>query len=206
MKQGPLIHRFDTLKYLAPDESLEEVLAVLQELARLVQGLWVPKASVLFKGEVGINVLARDYVLLLFSKDLTIKDSDLPKQTTLNKAMKEVLNVMATERPAFKDWKLKESPDLSFIKNNPSVVRKQEEEWETLEKFIFDNVYGGKKGPSTKNSLKSSTTDNPTTSKVSNKQATRTSSGSTKTGMSEEVREATLKTVQKLFKDTKVCR
>ncbi|KAL8490473.1 hypothetical protein ACS0TY_026098 [Phlomoides rotata] len=204
--EGSLVHRFDALKYLAPDESLEEVLAVLQELAHLVQGLWVPKSSLVFRGEGGINVLARDYVLLLFSKDVIIKDSALPKSPPqLNKAMKEVLNVMATERPTFKDWKLKESPDFSFIKNNPSVVKKQEEVWESLEKYIIDNINRGKKGPSTRNPLKSSTTDNPTTSKVSNNQATMTSSGSTKTGMSEEVREATLKTVQRIFKDIKVC-
>lgn len=175
----------------------------MQELALLVQGLWVPKSSVVFGPQGGPHVLARDFALLQFSKDLTIKDSALPRSAGPNKAIKEVLNVMATERPTFKDWKLKESPDLRFIKLNPSVVKKQEEQWERLEKHIMANINVGKGGPGKKNLSKS---DDPTLSKVSNKQATKTSSGSTKTGMSEEVREQTLKAVQRLFKDTKVCR
>ncbi|CAA3021975.1 DNA-directed RNA polymerase III subunit RPC5 [Olea europaea subsp. europaea] len=45
MEHGSPNHGFDALKHLALDDSVEEVLEVLQEYARLVQGLWVPKSS-----------------------------------------------------------------------------------------------------------------------------------------------------------------
>ncbi|KAI3451724.1 hypothetical protein Pfo_008389 [Paulownia fortunei] len=199
--EGPPVHRFDVLKYLAPDESVEEVLGVLQEHARVVQGLWVLKSALVYGTDQGIEVLARDYVLLLFSKNVIVNNSQLPQRPQLAKAMKDVLNVLAVERPAFNDWKLKELPDLSFIKLNPSVVKKQEEEWESLEKKIND-LFGGRNGPG----MKSNTTTNPATSKSSNKVATRTPNGATsRTVISEEVREAITKALQKLFKSVKIC-
>ncbi|XP_057773124.1 uncharacterized protein LOC130992489 [Salvia miltiorrhiza] len=202
--EGSPLHRFDTLKYLAPDEPIEEVLAVLQELAVLVQGLWVPRTS-LVCGTEGVNVLARNFVLLLFSKDVIIKDSQIPKSPLLSKAMKEVLHGLATKRPIFKDWKLKELPDLNFIKLYPAVVKKQQEQWDKEEMFIGDRFSGGRNGPVVKTS-KSNTPANLVGSKGSNKLAAGTSSGSTpRNVMSEEVREALRKALQKLFKTTKTC-
>ncbi|KAL0343316.1 UNVERIFIED_CONTAM: hypothetical protein Sangu_1219000 [Sesamum angustifolium] len=205
--EGPRVHRFDALKYLAPDESVEEILGVIQEHARLVQGLWVPKSSLVYGTDQGVEVLARDYVLLLFSKNVIINNSLLPQRPQLSKAMKEVLNVLAVERPAFNDWKLKELPDISFIKRNPSVVKKQEEEWECLEKKINDLLFGGRNGPGMKTTSKSNTTNNPAAPKSSNRVATRVPNGApSKTAMPEEVREAVTKALQKLFKSIKVCR
>ncbi|KAK4416538.1 hypothetical protein Salat_2479300 [Sesamum alatum] len=204
--EGPRVHRFDALKYLAPDESVEEILGVIQEHARLVQGLWVPKSSLVYGTDQGVEVLARDYVLLLFSKNVIISNTQLPQRPQLSKAMKEVLNVLAVERPAFNDWKLKELPDISFIKRNPYIVRKQEEEWECLEKKINDLLFGGRNGPGVKTSSKSNTTNNPAASKSSNRVATRAPNGATsKTAMPEEVREAVTKALQKLFKSVKIC-
>ncbi|KAG8384040.1 hypothetical protein BUALT_Bualt04G0076700 [Buddleja alternifolia] len=203
--EGPPVHRFDALKHLAPDESVEEVLGVLQEHGRLVQGLWVPRSSLVYETDQGIEVLARDYILLLFSKNVTINSSQLPQRPQLAKAMKDVLSLLAVERPAFNDWKLKELPDMSFTKLYPSIVKKQEEEWESLEKKIND-LFGGRNGPGIKASSKSNTINNSATSKSSNKVATRTSNGATSiSAMSEEVRDAVTKALQKLFKNIKVC-
>lgn len=205
LEQGPPLHRFDTLKYLAPDEPIEEVLAVLQELAVLVQGLWVPRTA-LVCGTEGLNAFARNFVLLLFTKDVIIKDEQIPKSPLLAKAMKDVLHGLATKRPTFKDWKLKELPDLNFIKLNPAIVKKQQEKWESFEKSIDDRFLGGRKGPVVKTS-KSNTPANPVGPKGSNKPAAGTSSGSMQRNvMSEEVREALRKALQKLFKTTKTCR
>ncbi|KAK6150925.1 hypothetical protein DH2020_015857 [Rehmannia glutinosa] len=146
LEQGPPVHS-SMLKHLIQDESVEEVLRVLQDHARVVQGLWVPKSSLVYGTDQGIKVLARDYVLLLFSKNVIIKDSQLPNNK-LAPAMKDVLNVLAVKRDNFKDWKLKELPDFSFVKSNPSV-KKQEEEWELLEKIINDTI-GGRNGPGKK--------------------------------------------------------
>ncbi|KAL3630312.1 hypothetical protein CASFOL_023296 [Castilleja foliolosa] len=202
-EQGPPLHRFDTLKYLAPDESVEEVLELLQEHARLVQGLWVPKSSLVYGTDSGSVVLPRDYALLLFSKNVIIKDSQLPQITKLRQAMKPVLNALAVERQAFKDWKLKSLPDLSFIKSNPSVVRKQEKEWEISEEGIKNALSRHKSGPSTK----SNTANNPTASRSASSVAARSTKGTStsRTAMSDEVREAITKALQKLFKTDKIC-
>ncbi|KAL3844848.1 hypothetical protein ACJIZ3_002251 [Penstemon smallii] len=203
---GPPIHRFDALKHLAPEESVEEVLEVLQEHARLVQGLWIPKTLLVKQRDPGINEFARDYVLLLLSKNALIKNSEIPQQQKHAEEMKKVLNVLAVERPAFNDWKLKELPDMSFIKQNPSVVKKQEEEWECLENKI-NKHYGGRNRPGTKTSSKSSNTiNNQVTSKSSNKVATRISNkAAPRSAMSEEAREDIKKALQELFKSIKVC-
>ncbi|XP_073142618.1 uncharacterized protein [Henckelia pumila] len=203
--EGPSIHRFDALKYLALDESAEEILGVLQEYARLVQGLWVPKSSLVYGTDQGIEVLARDYVLLLFTKSPLINSSQLPRRPQLAKAMKDVLKVLSVERPAFSDWKLKELPDFSFMKLNPSVVKKQEEEWDCLDNKINGLLSGGKSGPAMVASSKSNTTNN-TIAKSSDKVGTRTPTGAnSRIQMSEEAREAIAKALQKLFKSVKVC-
>lgn len=203
-EQGPPLHRFDTLKYLAPDDSIEKVLAVLQELAVLVQGLWVPRTSVC--GAEGITALARNYVLLLFSKDVIIKDEQLPKSPPLVKAMKDVLHGLATYRSKLKDWKLKELPDLNFIGLYPAIVKKQQEMWESVEKNIEGSVSGGRNRLGMKTS-KSSAPANLLESKGSSTTSVGPSSGSTsKNGLTEEDREAIKKALQILFKSTKTCR
>lgn len=205
LEQGPPLHRFDTLKYLAPDDPIEKVLAVLQDLAVLVQGLWVPRTT---RGAEGPNALARDYVLLLFSKDVIIKDEQLPKSLSpvLVKAMKDVLHGFATYRSKLKDWKLKELPDLNFIRLYPDVVKKQQELWDIREKNIEGSVSVGRNRPGMKTS-KSSAPTHLLESKVSSKISVGPSSGSTsKNGFTDEDREAIKKALQKLFKSTKTCR
>lgn len=202
LEQVNALHKFDALKHLAPDESIEEVLEILQEHARLVQGLWVPKTS-LVCGREGIEFPARDYVLALFSKNVIIKESQIPRRPKLEKAMKEVLSTLAVWRPTFNDWKLKELPDLSFIKSYPSLVMRQKEQWECIEKKLNDTLPGGTNRPA----VKSNTINNMAVSKSSNKVAAGTPNGATsRTPMSDEVREAIKKALQKLFKSVKICR
>ncbi|XP_042023191.1 DNA-directed RNA polymerase III subunit RPC5-like isoform X1 [Salvia splendens] len=204
--EGPPLHRFDTLKHLAPDQSIEEVLAVLQELAVLVQGLWVPRTTLYTEFKDGVNGLARNIVLLLFSKDVIIKDDQIHnKPPALAKAMNQVLPKFATKRPTFRDWKLKELPDSDFIKLYPAIVKKQQENWETLEKNIDARAPGGKNGPVVKPS-NSSTQANHVESKGSIKPAAGVSSGSTpRNVMSEEDRKATRNALLKIFKINKTC-
>ncbi|CAA2985443.1 DNA-directed RNA polymerase III subunit RPC5-like [Olea europaea subsp. europaea] len=174
----------------ALDESVEEVLEVLQEYARLVQGLWVPKSSLGHGTDSGIEVLAKDYVLLLFRKNPL--------------AMKDVLNVLALrDLPSFSDWQLRDLPDRRFIKLNPTVAKKQEEEWESLEKKINDLLFGGRNGSGTKTSSKSNVMNNPVTSMSSSKLALKTPNEASP--MPEETREALMKALQKLLKGIKVC-
>uniref|UniRef100_A0A5B7B016 DNA-directed RNA polymerase III subunit RPC5 n=1 Tax=Davidia involucrata TaxID=16924 RepID=A0A5B7B016_DAVIN len=205
--EGPPVNRFDTLKYLAPKDSIEEVLAVLQKHAQLVQGLWVPKSSLLYEGGQGREALARDYILLLFRKNPLVSLDQVNISKILVKAMKDVLNVLAVERPSFKDWKFKETQDMSFIKRHPDIVKEQEQAWERVEKPIIDSIFGGgKNGPSLKNSSKPDMASRPGASKNSNKGAAKSSNGAlSRMPMSHETREALPKALQKLFQSHKVC-
>ncbi|XP_057984173.1 uncharacterized protein LOC131168607 isoform X2 [Malania oleifera] len=203
--EGPPVHRFNALKHLAPDESIEDVLRVLGRHARLVQGLWVPKSSLLSDGREGVEALARDYILLLFSKNPTIKYPQLDVLKR-NKALKGILTTLAVERPSFKDWKFREPTDVSFIKLYPNVVNEQNQYWEALEKKVTVVIHGGERsGPGAKN--KPGMPTKPGTSTVSDKGAMRSGNEtpSRRTAMSNETREALSRALKKLFQMYRVC-
>lgn len=197
--KGPPIHRFDALKNFAPEASVEDTLGVLCRHARLVQGLWVPKSSLLY-GQ-GIEVLAREYVLLLFSKDPIIRDSELPRHPQLLKAVRDALSTLAIYRLTLSDWKFKEPPDVSFIKLYPNIVNKEEQAWADREKPIRDSIFRGRDKPTLKNSA-----NDPGTLKSSIKQTSKSSNGGqSRMPMSDETRQALPKILNKIFKDHKVC-
>ncbi|KAJ0040902.1 hypothetical protein Pint_28249 [Pistacia integerrima] len=111
---GPPAHRFSALKHFAPDDSVEDLLGVLQKHAQLVQ----------------------------------VKSEQLLVEAKLKDHIKRVLNVFAVERPSFKDWKFKEHRDVSFIKEYPNIVKKQEQVWAAAEKQVTDVINRSRKvGP-----------------------------------------------------------
>ncbi|EPS66723.1 hypothetical protein M569_08053 [Genlisea aurea] len=194
--QGPPLHRFDALKHFAPDATAEDILSVLQELCRLVQGLWVPKSSLVYGTDHGNEVLARDYVLLLFTKNVCINNAELRQQPKLSGAMKEVLKVVAEERPAFNDWKLKVPPDSEFIKMHPEVVKKQDDEWGNIENNINELPWfrrNNKPGTKTAATSKSSAAGSQAKPKVAADK------------LSSQTRDAINEVLHKLFKRDKVC-
>lgn len=193
------------MKNFAPEVSVEDTLGVLCRHARLVQGLWVPKGSLLH-GQ-GIEVLAREFVLLHFSKRPTIKDSTLPRQDQMRKAIRNVLSTLAIYRDTFSDWKFKELPDQSFIKLYPNLVRKEEQGWADREKNIMDSIFRGRDKPILNNSSRPTTANDPGTLKSSIKQTSKSSNGGqSRMPMSDETRQALPKILNKTFKDHKVCR
>eukprot|EP00258_Populus_trichocarpa_P045359 XP_024461378.1 DNA-directed RNA polymerase III subunit RPC5 isoform X2 [Populus trichocarpa] len=182
--EGPPIHRFAALRHLIPNDSIEDLLIVLQEYGQLVQGLWVPKTSLLFpnpKPTEKVKLAARDYILLLFSKSLVVTPSELnvPMKPLI---LKSFLNIFAVERPSFKDWKFKENVDTLFVELYPDIVRKQEQAWEVMGKNIsaaFDRA--GK-------SVSKNVITKP------------------KKTMTDETREALRKALPKVLQTHKVCR
>ncbi|KAF3677642.1 putative DNA-directed RNA polymerase III subunit RPC5-like isoform X3 [Capsicum annuum] len=149
--EGPPIHRFDALKHLAPDTTVDEILRVLQLSAQLVQGLWVPKSSLVYGKNSGIDVLARDFVLYQFTKSTLIKKSAFGRRPEFIKAATQSLKSLAIERPDLNDWKLKEHPDKKFENLYGDVVREQQATWERVGKQINDILPGNK--PIMKNPL-----------------------------------------------------
>ncbi|XP_024023312.1 DNA-directed RNA polymerase III subunit RPC5 [Morus notabilis] len=147
------VHRFSVLKHFAPDCTTKEILDALQNHALLVQGLWAPKSSLLLgtSKETGAQRIARDYVLLLFWKNPVFSFSSLHFPSSLKTAVNKFLNILGVERPSVKDWKFKGQTDISFIKNYPDVVKKQEEVWGDLERDIMNMFGDGKSGRGPKN-------------------------------------------------------
>ncbi|XP_010254915.1 PREDICTED: DNA-directed RNA polymerase III subunit RPC5-like isoform X2 [Nelumbo nucifera] len=155
LSKGTQVYRFTALKHFAPDKSDEDLLAVLQGYADLVQGLWVTKSALLCEG---VQALARDYVLLCFNKGPLISYEKLNETGLSRDTLKRVLNSLAIERPSFKDWKFKEPTDLLFIKKFPDIVRGQQHRWEIRENKIKDLMHRPVKGGP---AMKQNTTNRP---------------------------------------------
>ncbi|XP_031275282.1 DNA-directed RNA polymerase III subunit RPC5-like isoform X1 [Pistacia vera] len=200
--EGPPVNRFSALQHFASDDSIEDLLGILQKHAQLVQGLWVPRSLLLFEDKA--TCLARDFVLLLFSKNLAVKSEQLLVEAKLKDHIKRVLNVFAVERPSFKDWKFKEHRDASFIKEHPDIVKKQEQVWANVEKQINDVINRPRKvGPSKEVATrKSGMAGKPLKVINSDEGASAVLSGKP---MSNESREALPKALQKIFQMHKVC-
>ncbi|XP_004245771.1 uncharacterized protein [Solanum lycopersicum] len=198
--EGPPIHRFDALMHLAPDNSADEIIRVLQIYAQLVQGLWVPKSSLVYGTNSGVEVLARNFVLYEFTKGILIKKSVFGRRPEFLKAATPALKSLAVERPDLNDWKLKEHPDKKFENLYGDVVREQQATWECLGKQINDVLPGGRTRPTMKNPINRNAdiTALPSGDKP-------TSSSLLRTSMSEEIREALPKALQEVFRTYKVC-
>ncbi|XP_055804364.1 uncharacterized protein LOC129873316 isoform X2 [Solanum dulcamara] len=198
--EGPPIIRFDSLKHLAPDNPVDEILEVLKSYAQLVQGLWVPKSSLVYDTNNGLEVLARNFVLYEFTKSTLIKKSVFGRRPEFLKAATPVLKSLAVERPDLNDWKLKELPDKKFENLYGDVVREQQAIWESMGKQINDILHGGRNRPTMKNPL------NPKANIPALSSGDKsTPSTFLRTSMSEEIREALSKALQNVFRIHKVC-
>lgn len=121
--------------------------------------------------------------------------------------MKEVLNVLAIERPSLGDWKLKEPQDGSFIKLHSDIVKKQKHVWEHKEKIITECLFGSGSKSAMRNSSKPNMADRLVPSKNSNKIAPKASLGvPSRASIPDETRESLPKALQKVFQSHKLCR
>lgn len=117
---------------------------VLQRYAQLVQGLWVPKSSLIYGKNDGLEVLARNFILFEFSKSTIIKQKVFARRLDFLKAAKPTLKSLAVERPDLNDWKLKEHPDKKFEVLYGDVVKEQQATWECMGKQINSILSGGR--------------------------------------------------------------
>ncbi|KAH7659911.1 DNA-directed RNA polymerase III subunit Rpc5 protein [Dioscorea alata] len=196
--EGPQINRFNALMHLAPNESINEVLKVIQQYADLVQGLWITKSSLLFKEE---QARVRDYFLFLLSKNHVVPSSKITG-TKFGEVsyLKEMMSQLAVKGPT-NDWKLKHAPDSSFIERFPNIIKEQECAWSSREMHFLDlsAPVGKDKVLMTKSSLDSS----GGVSRVANR--SNDVSASTRTNaLSIETRECLPKVVQQILRSQKV--
>ncbi|CAA7053807.1 unnamed protein product [Microthlaspi erraticum] len=211
--QGPWLFRYSLLKHYAPEVSDERFLSVLQQYACLVQGLWTPKTKIL-KLELVTPKLAafRDYVLALFNKGLTIKFFDVKAAESMvdeeeRKTTKSMLAKLAKERPLFCDWKFKEPTDVSFLKSFPEIANEQASLWQEVEKKLkpqgkkskADNVAGENPCATSKPEVPTSLSNNGASSRNT------TIPCLVRQEMSEDVKSAITKALEKVFRTHKVC-
>jgi DNA-directed RNA polymerase-3 subunit RPC5 len=196
--EGSPVHKFNALKHIAP-ESDSDVLSVLQKFAHVIQGLWVPKSGLIYAKEQSKEILARDYILLLFSKSSVISNTQLPQKPELLKYMKEVLKILAVERPSLADWKFKEPCDVSFIKLHQDLVKEQQQSWDRKETQITNIVFGKASRPSIKNPPKADVDSKNTSNTVMQKTSSKASS------MPDAIRKALPKALRRVFQAQQVC-
>ncbi|KAK7309282.1 hypothetical protein RJT34_05867 [Clitoria ternatea] len=152
--EGRPLHRFSAIKHFAPEYSEEELLGFLQQHAILVWGLWTAKSALLYP-QGGLEIMPRDYALLLFSQNLKVQLSHVNVRGELGNYVKNFLKTFGLERHD-KDkstgqlipyWKFREVPDESFKKLYPNIVEKQEKLFKELEKQLpsFASSAGNRK-------------------------------------------------------------
>lgn len=202
--EGEPVQRFSTLMHFAPNDTVEDVTGVLHKNGLLVQGLWAPRSPLLFNNDK-MKCLARDYVLLSFSKNSVVKFQHLSVSPKLRDHIKCFLNIFAVERPDFKDWKFRQQTDLSFIKEHPNIVIKQEQVWAAAEKQITDVINKlGKSGSTLRNDAGKSAMVNKHLKAINSSNGPSGALTGNK-NLSNESREALPKALQKLFQIHKVC-
>ncbi|KDP31792.1 hypothetical protein JCGZ_12253 [Jatropha curcas] len=208
--EGPPVQRFSVLKHFAPEDTVEDVLTVVQKHGQLVQGLWAPRTALLFPDSKEVyKPPARDYILLLFSKSLVISTSQITSlPARLKEPVRAFLNLFAVERPSFRDWKFKESPDAAFMKLHPEVVKKQVVIWEGVEKkltgFLSSSSKGGKQNDKRQPTLAHNLTKELDPHKIAPKSAS-VNRVPIRTTITSESREALLKVLPKVLQTHKVC-
>lgn len=153
------ILHFGRIKQLATNVKNEETLInLIEDNAVLVRGCWILKShlkqlnpSVLNqKFTITVETVARDYLLYLFHKQPYIDRIAFQEKTGLDnelvQTMLEEIAVVSYEKQDNRRhgyWVLKLPPDEEFIKNYPSVVQRQEENWETRTPQILSYIESG---------------------------------------------------------------
>ncbi|WCJ30946.1 SIN-like family protein [Euphorbia peplus] len=204
--EGPPIQQFSVLKHYAPDDTSEDLLTVLDKYGLVVQGFWTPRTGLIFSDAKAepMKRIARDYVLLSFSKSHIIKMSELSFPMKLKEDIRSFLNVFAVERPAFKDWKFKEPTNFAFLKLHPEIVRKQDGVWKAMEENL--KPFTEKAMKNTKSSA--ARPHAPVKQSNSEKSTPKITSGTAiqkRTSITVETENALLKTLPQVFQNHKVC-
>ncbi|KAL2348492.1 hypothetical protein Fmac_002492 [Flemingia macrophylla] len=212
MLESRPLHRFSAIKHFAPEYSEEELLGFLQHYAVLIWGLWTAKSSLLYP-HGGVETLARDYALLLFSKSLKIQSSDVNVRGELGTHVKNFLKIFGLERydlskstgQSVPHWKLRELPDESFKKHYPNIVEKQDELFRGLEQQLSGFASNAGKRKIGRNAVANQGVNNQLVKSESSDQRVSSRVPPGRMTMSNETRHALPIALKKLFQTHKVC-
>lgn len=160
--------------------------------------------------------MARDYVLVLFNKNLKVQSSDLNVKGELANYVKNFLKIFGLERcdlnktisQSMPYWKFRELPDESFKKNFPNDVKEQELLFESLERHVYGVIGNVGKRKLSKSAVANSGVNSDLV-QPANPDPRVTSLSGVPPGrmtMSNETRHALPIALKKLFQTHKVCR
>lgn len=160
--------------------------------------------------------MARDYALLLFSKNLKVQSSDVNVKGDLGNHVKNCLKIFGSEGyhkdkssgHSFPYWKFREHPDNSFKKLYPNIVEKQEELFKGLEQQLSAFASNVGKRKICKNAVTNLGVTNEVVKSESSGQRVTSLGGMLpeRMTMSNETRHALPIALKKLFQTHKICR
>ena len=128
------------LTYLPKGCDVTTVLRSLQQVALLVQGVWVVKSEVLYPEDTKSSVSGvsakmlqqgRDYIMWRFTQNRCLVRKDITAVIKLQaEDVKEILEKMSHLR-ARRGWEFKHEYDAEFVNRHPEVVQRQQMIWKT---------------------------------------------------------------------------
>lgn len=119
----------------------DQVLQCLDAMATIIRGCWVVKSDVLYKEGTCSDVngvsceqlrLARDQLLLCFTKSRLVKRNQVPSIASLPKEeMLQILGGVSVWQPG-EGWEFKLADDQEFIDHHPSIVKQHMDQWKLM--------------------------------------------------------------------------
>ncbi|GJP51727.1 hypothetical protein CLOM_g10874 [Closterium sp. NIES-68] len=130
------IFQFDRLMRLLPEGTQEQqVLALLQHKALLVQGCWVAPSSM--RCPVGPTCVVRDLLLLLFTKHRVIQREHVAHLNVPRELLRELFLSIGTSRGPNTGWEFAEPTDNAFLQSHPAIAKEQLRRWMAAEPAIL---------------------------------------------------------------------
>jgi len=122
-----IIH-FGKLRELTTNAQTElDLLPLMDKLAVMVNGRWVARSNLCCSGP---KIIARDYILLLFSQNEYVSRKEVQDATGVSTDVaREMLSKLAVMVPEKRGWKLKIDADNDFLDVHPEYVGKYDEHW-----------------------------------------------------------------------------
>ncbi|CAI5946963.1 unnamed protein product, partial [Closterium sp. NIES-65] len=130
------IFQFDRLMNLLPaGTQQQQVLALLQHKALLVQGCWVAPSSM--RCPVGPTCVLRDLLLLLFTKHRVIRQEHVAHLKVPKELLRELLLSIGIPRGPNTGWEFAEPTDQAFLDSHPAIAKEQLRRWMAAEPAIL---------------------------------------------------------------------
>jgi len=133
---------FDSIKSMVTGySSNNELIALLEHIATVVQGCWVLKSEIISEGR---SRFARDFILCTLAKQDVVKRIYIIEKTRMHPdIITELISqlcVVHQGTDADSGWRFKIQKDEKFISEYPDVVKRQNKYWSEKESWVLANL------------------------------------------------------------------